>query len=716
LAQISEIASGLNPARLGDAPTTADGAPIVGPDGFVESGNGRTLAIRRAYNQHPTQAAAYKAAVLAQAQSLGVNPAEIARMAKPVLVRERVGGPEAGDLAGRGQLAAKMGSSTVAGMSEPEIAAGDGKLLRESPALDRFVQGADVLSVANNDFRRAFLDLLPQNARASLMQSDGTLSAAGVRRVRNALLASAYDDSATLSRMTEATDDNIKSVGQAMEGAAPQFAKLRKMAGAGQRDAAMDITPDVTAAANALANVRQSGSSVPEYLSQLGLFGDKLSPVGSDLLELFDTYKRRPKIITDTLAQYARGWDLMGSPDQAVLFGGDKPDAHALLRAARLHAENLNGQTAGQSKQPTGQAGTLDFTGEATAAAKPGTGGGSTAPAANRETAPAPATDARASAADKPPAGRSGSGGTSPANSNAEVTAPKPEEMTLRQYEAAHKEYVKRSTGYYDGPEGNADYAYAFPPKAIEAQYIQGIEDAMYSGKQVSARALDAFFEISKNRTDSNSYALNYLDKYRKSAPEGYLPPDARKAQMEEAEARKASRRGARERANTPASPRGTISLTSDEAVILSMTVGKKLAAKIDAPFIADDSLRAAPFRFTAAEMEEIRRAASRANLDSGDAAVKSLRKKVLPKTADTPATGTTLHGSFFGLGQFVEQDVLPALQKFVEAAKEIRQVLDPVAGNPEAAEAARIVRANGGEKARKNVQAGELLKGARKA
>ena len=60
LNQVQGIASRLEPERLGASASTAEGAPIVGPDGVVESGNGRTLAIRQAYAQGGDRAAAYR--------------------------------------------------------------------------------------------------------------------------------------------------------------------------------------------------------------------------------------------------------------------------------------------------------------------------------------------------------------------------------------------------------------------------------------------------------------------------------------------------------------------------------------------------------------------------------------------------------------------------------------------------------------------------------
>jgi hypothetical protein len=45
--QIESIISNLNPELLGDSPLASDGAPIIGPDNVVESGNGRVARSTR---------------------------------------------------------------------------------------------------------------------------------------------------------------------------------------------------------------------------------------------------------------------------------------------------------------------------------------------------------------------------------------------------------------------------------------------------------------------------------------------------------------------------------------------------------------------------------------------------------------------------------------------------------------------------------------------
>ena len=69
--QIQEMATCLNPERLRESPMASEGAPIVGPDAAVESGNGRVLAIRQAYENG--QGGAYRDSLIQNAESFGLT-------------------------------------------------------------------------------------------------------------------------------------------------------------------------------------------------------------------------------------------------------------------------------------------------------------------------------------------------------------------------------------------------------------------------------------------------------------------------------------------------------------------------------------------------------------------------------------------------------------------------------------------------------------------
>lgn len=80
--QVQDIAKNLNPERLGRSAEADRGAPIIGPDGMVESGNGRIQALRQAYKENGAQAQAYR-------DWLASQGADVKGMREPVLVRER---------------------------------------------------------------------------------------------------------------------------------------------------------------------------------------------------------------------------------------------------------------------------------------------------------------------------------------------------------------------------------------------------------------------------------------------------------------------------------------------------------------------------------------------------------------------------------------------------------------------------------------------------
>src|ERR1017187_4396935 len=82
-AQVYDMAANLEPSRLGPSPEANAGAPLVGPDNVVESGNGRTMAIRTAYDQGSDRAGAYKG-------FLDRSGYDTSGFSKPVLVARRV--------------------------------------------------------------------------------------------------------------------------------------------------------------------------------------------------------------------------------------------------------------------------------------------------------------------------------------------------------------------------------------------------------------------------------------------------------------------------------------------------------------------------------------------------------------------------------------------------------------------------------------------------
>ena len=83
----------LDPDLLLDAPDANQGAPIVDHEGNVLGGNGRAMSILTAYASFPERGEAYKAALAENAERLGLDPADVAGMQSPMLIRRLEGEP-----------------------------------------------------------------------------------------------------------------------------------------------------------------------------------------------------------------------------------------------------------------------------------------------------------------------------------------------------------------------------------------------------------------------------------------------------------------------------------------------------------------------------------------------------------------------------------------------------------------------------------------------
>ena len=94
-----------------------------GPDMVVESGNGRVMAIRRAYSEVYYKGKDYRAWLIKNTSRFGLNPDYVATLQKPVLVRERITDVN------RVKFTSEANESSIATMSATEHAMEDAKLL-----------------------------------------------------------------------------------------------------------------------------------------------------------------------------------------------------------------------------------------------------------------------------------------------------------------------------------------------------------------------------------------------------------------------------------------------------------------------------------------------------------------------------------------------------------------------------------------------------------
>ena len=296
-AQVQDISANLDPARLMRSPDADRGAPIVGPDGTIESGNGRVQAINRAAQQNPAAYAAYVQAL----RDAGHNVDGIDR---PVLVARRTTDLSPED---RRAFVVEANQSATARMSPAEQAAIDGNALT-SDMLGRYDSSKEPTAAANRDFVRSWVGTLPEAERNAVMDAQGELSADGVRRLGGAMLARAYGDKGILARGLESTDDNIRSVSGALAGAAPAWARLRAGVENGSVPPEFDVSGQLSKAADLVRVAREKGRGLNDILGQQDAF-NPLDPVTAGFVRSFynadGTRTASRASIIDTLQRYA---------------------------------------------------------------------------------------------------------------------------------------------------------------------------------------------------------------------------------------------------------------------------------------------------------------------------------------------------------------------------------------------------------------------------
>lgn len=333
--QIEKIANTLTPERLGDSPDPGSGSPIVGDDLVVESGNGRVMAIRKAF-ENPAKLEEYKQWLRENAANFGIDPAIVDNIETPVLVRVRTSDVD------RVQFTQEANRPVVASMSPVEQAKVDAQKLTID-LLSSFVpsETGRISTRDNKQFiTEFFAKVVGTTELGEYLTDDGELNRRGVERIQNAILAKAYGENIyVLSKLLEETDDNIRRVTAGLLNAAGSFAKIKEgIANGDYFD--LDITNELTNAAGQLSHLRNRGMTVGEYLQTVALPGmEDLTDTEKLLLQKLDQFGGRggsQKKLTAFLKNYVRLVQEVGSPKQEVLPGFEKepPTKDELIEAA----------------------------------------------------------------------------------------------------------------------------------------------------------------------------------------------------------------------------------------------------------------------------------------------------------------------------------------------------------------------------------------------
>lgn len=304
-AWIADTAARLDPAQLMPSPTADRGTPIVGPDGMIESGNGRYGAIERAYERHPDRADAYRGQIEAAGYAI---PEGVTR---PVLVARRKTELSNEQLQ---RFTLEAQDSGVAAMTPTEVARASSRAM-SAPVLGQLDPSAPLTDAANGGFVRAALAGLPRSARNAMFDASGKLNREGNRQLREALFARAWPDADILARFTETDPGEMKSLMEALETSAPAWAALRADIEAGAVVPDMDISGHILDAMRLIAQARdmakkggpKTDSALAELLDEVDLLTGPVPPLTVAMVRKFWTNSRAAKAddVAGFLTRYA---------------------------------------------------------------------------------------------------------------------------------------------------------------------------------------------------------------------------------------------------------------------------------------------------------------------------------------------------------------------------------------------------------------------------
>lgn len=285
--QIQKMANNLKPELLEDNGKANGGAPIIGPDGVVESGNGRSLAVAQAYQQNKGEG--YRQHLIDNAASYGLTAADIEGIKNPVLVRVRQGDMTMDQ---RAEFARQSNQSGTAPMTPAENARADAeRISSQDMSLYEPSESGNILAASNDAFLRLFGSRLGDLEVGGLTTPDGRWTKQMADRVQAAVFYKAYGDENLLALVAEEADPDIKNILSALNQAAPSFARARSK----QKDLGeLDIISDIVGAIDLVRKAKAKGTTVGQLVAQQGIF-ENVDPVVGSVAEFIESSSRSSK-------------------------------------------------------------------------------------------------------------------------------------------------------------------------------------------------------------------------------------------------------------------------------------------------------------------------------------------------------------------------------------------------------------------------------------
>ena len=303
IAWVQKTSKALDPESLGRTSRVDTGAPIVGDDLIVESGNGRTIAIKMAYKNG--DADAYREWLIENARTFGFTEQQVESYKQPVLVRMRT------TEVNRAEFAVEANQDDKLSFTASERAKADSKRITGG-MLELFTPAAngDINAAANRPFVKQFLASLGATEAAQYTDSNGYPTQALVARIKSAIFSKAYDDDRLLEMMADQTKPDLQNMLNALTMAAPSFVAAQAVNPSDAQDLASQVIDGVEKsindevkaaivdASNMIMNANQNNQDVKEYVLQLGLF-DEIDDATAELAVFLAANARSAKKMAD---------------------------------------------------------------------------------------------------------------------------------------------------------------------------------------------------------------------------------------------------------------------------------------------------------------------------------------------------------------------------------------------------------------------------------
>ena len=334
-AQILGMVKNIIPELLTSSSTAQNGSPIVSRDGIVVGGNARSAALLEAYKSG--HADGYKSYIIEHATEFGLNKDNMPT--HPVLVRvvDIEGGLDV--------LARQLNEATTAGYSATEQALVNEELVMQVISKLNLDESANLNSEANKDFIKSFINLLSDNQKNEMVTKDGSLSAVGLAKTKQAIAGAAYGSKGMLENLEQISPELLNISNALMAGAA-KAADIRYNIENGFLND-LGVVATILKGLDLLKAARGYGQNIEEYLSQDSFFGSDYSAEDVAIGKFFEANVRNAtnlRNMIDVMLDFARS---AGDPNQ-ISFGDIKDVSlsdiirNAFVKYAEKYQKSIN--------------------------------------------------------------------------------------------------------------------------------------------------------------------------------------------------------------------------------------------------------------------------------------------------------------------------------------------------------------------------------------